>query len=142
MSPTDDADWPPSLEWLAAHRIRMKTDWPKEHAKSSKLGWIRVECDFLAGGVWDREQSTVQPEFLPISDDLVFRILRWNDMYDRSVGYRNKPTEELLAQHDGEGLAIAKAFKRECPEWTVVFTHELRRRARSADRNETIYGDE
>jgi hypothetical protein len=97
--------------------------------------WVRIMADWSADGVWDSEGCGCSADSLPISDNLRQRLRDWQAMYDATEGdpglpqWPNGPDKFAHV-----GLAIAKAVKRELPDWTVIFHDEAE--AGRSDRRE------
>ncbi len=88
--------------------------------------WVRIMCDFCAEGVWNIEGESICANDLPIEDDLLARILRWQFNYDVKADDSEGSFDFKL--HDAEGLAVAYAVKLQLPEWTVIFFEEAKAR--------------
>ncbi|MDR5819295.1 hypothetical protein QCE64_02105 [Caballeronia sp. LZ043] len=69
----------------------------------------------------------MDPEELPVSDDLKARLEQWADWYNINDDFN--PPEERRNRLDwtkfsAEGVAIARAIKQALPAWTVVWWDE------------------
>lgn len=82
--------------------------------------WVRILADSCADGVWERGGGACRAEGLPVSAELVSRIKAWQRWYDRDENDWGIFKGDLQA-FSAEGLAIARALKRELPDWTVVY---------------------
>lgn len=83
-------------------------------------GFVRVDCDYSAEGLWDERGTMFRIDSFPLSADLKARILRWQEHFTDHA----KPWEAANAfdweAHDAEGEAMAALVKQELPDWTVV----------------------
>lgn len=101
--------------------------------------WVRIESDFGASGVWNRDGAACTPDWLPVAAATVAHIRAWQETYDdiMLVFERMDPSEleQKMRAHWSEGFVIAHAVKAELPDWTVVvgdapFEYEVVPRAR------------
>jgi hypothetical protein len=91
--------------------------------------WVRVMCDFAADGVWTRDGAADNVVFLPITPDLMNRILCWQGVFEDTEPSCGQPFEwkaEELQAFAQEGLAIAIEMKRQLPGWAVIYHDESR----------------
>jgi hypothetical protein len=107
--------------------------------------WVRVLADYSTEGIWYQDGCPASADALPVSDALRVRLLAWSLAYEDCEDYlpadrRTAPGFDI-ATHAAEGLEIAKAIKRELPDWTVIyFDHGAWRwKDRTQDRNEVEY---
>lgn len=94
--------------------------------------YVRVMAEYASNGIWHFDGMHMDPEELPVSDDLKARLEQWADWYNINDDF--KPPEERQNRLDwgkfnAEGLQIAQAIKRELLHWTVVWSDEERRMA-------------
>lgn len=98
-----------------------------EPATLSGHRWVRVMCDYCAGGVWNRNGAAVSPEQMPITPELALRIYRWQAWYEDLMRPEAPgPDKAHLERFSREGREIAIEVKRQLPGWTVVYFDEAR----------------
>lgn len=86
--------------------------------------WVRIFCDYSADPVWAKSGGNCELSDLPVSPALAARMRDWARVYERKdSGLLVKDWEHGRA-HGAEGLAIARAVKRELPDWTVIYLDE------------------
>ncbi len=82
--------------------------------------WVRIMCDYCADGVWHKDGAGGCADELPVSQELIDRILRWQESYETNDYNSPEPKFDWEA-FSAEGLSIAKAIKAALPEWTVIY---------------------
>ncbi|MDR5778535.1 hypothetical protein QCE63_03700 [Caballeronia sp. LZ065] len=85
---------------------------------------VRVMPDYASNCIWHFDGMHMDPEELPVPNDLKLRLAQWADWYNINDDF--KPPEERQNRlnwdkFNAEGLAIARAIKRALPAWTVVW---------------------
>lgn len=83
--------------------------------------WVRIFCDYSADPVWAKSGGNCDLSNLPVSETLASRMRAWADHYERmplSGGVLDWCDGRA---HVAEGLEIARAVKRELPDWTVIY---------------------
>jgi hypothetical protein len=89
--------------------------------------YIKLMADYTSTGLWDIRGRSVDPSYLPVSDELHERIARWTDAYELNDDYL---PEEFRSgkfntlQFSNEGANIARSIKIELPHWTVTYFDE------------------
>lgn len=89
--------------------------------------YIRVMPYYISNGIWHRDGLHADPEELPVSNELLVRLAQWSDWYNVNDDFL--PEDERKNQlnwdeFEKEGVEIARAIKRELPDWTVVWHDE------------------
>jgi hypothetical protein len=95
------------------------SSWPDDQ-------WVRVMCDYCAGGLWAKSGGAVWPIDLPVTNELRARVAKWQEWFEKfrpEISFRDEPEGDAFV---AEGLAIAKAIKAELPSWTVIYFDESR----------------
>ncbi|HET8612265.1 MAG TPA: hypothetical protein VFL92_05815 [Sphingomonas sp.] len=82
--------------------------------------WLRVDCDYFAEGLWDERGRMISLSNVPISQPLRRRILAWQEWYDEKAEPEPCSTSYDWELHDLVRIDIARALKRELPDWTIV----------------------
>lgn len=88
--------------------------------------WVRVMCDYGAGGLWVKSGEAIWPIDLPVSNETRDRLAKWQDWFEECPP-DGRPSQFDVVAFSAEGLAIAKAIKAELPHWTVIYHDESRR---------------
>lgn len=105
----------------------------------SRDRWVRLEVDYEAYGVWNRDGIACSPDYLPVAAATVARIRAWQQTFDEATrGFEGVESDELdqkLLAHWIDGFDIANEVKAQLLDWTVVvggtpFEHEVVPRAR------------
>lgn len=128
---------PPSLDDIRREIAELRRDHPDCVAEVVADRWVRVMGDHSAWGVWERPGGAITPEYLPIPIELMQRIHRWQDDYERVFDPHDMAATDPEARRcfSEEGLAIAVAVKRHLPDWTVVYFDEHRYAEAEAERD-------
>lgn len=92
--------------------------------------WVRIMCDFLADGIWDKEGCCCSANDLPVPSELIERIREWQKRYDYEAP---TPADEDYVpfsfddrSFSVEGLLIAKEVKAALPDWKVIYFDEAK----------------
>ena len=80
---------------------------------------LRLMADYGSAGVWDYDNTPLDPARLPLSPKLRGRLARWCARFEKSF-----EAEIDLEAFAAEGRAIARAAKAELPDWSVVYFDE------------------
>ncbi|GJH17287.1 hypothetical protein CBA19CS22_12115 [Caballeronia novacaledonica] len=94
--------------------------------------FVKVMPEYASNGIWHRDGIHAEPVELPISKSLLARLAQWSGWYNINDDYlpvddrKNRLDWDKFEQ---EGVAIARAIKRELPEWTVVWSDERKLKA-------------
>lgn len=96
--------------------------------------WVRVMGDYCSSGIWHWEGHEMDPDDLPVPDDIKARLANWAARYfswtdswcagDPDNFARMREHDRLLRLYSDEGRAIARSIKSALPEWTVVYFDE------------------
>lgn len=96
--------------------------------------WVRVMGDYGSSGIWHWEGYEMDPDDLPVPDDLkakladwALRYFSWTDSWHDGASdnfARIQDDDRELRIYSDEGLAIARAIKGALQEWTVVYFDE------------------
>lgn len=86
--------------------------------------WVRIETDYGADGVWNRDGAACSADWLPVSPELIARIRAWQAVCDDFLGVLEEIQRGGLVNeqrdHWIEGFEIAKEVKAALPDWTVI----------------------
>jgi hypothetical protein len=77
---------------------------------------VHLMADYGSAGVWDHDGAPLDPVKLPLSPRLRARLTRWCARFQESF-----ETEIDLDAFASEGRAIARAMKKELPDWSIVY---------------------
>lgn len=81
--------------------------------------WVRVMCDYCAEPTWMYRSGPMDPETLPISEELVSDLMDWFHVFNRSSAFDPFPEYDEWCV---TGKALAIRLKKELPDdWTVVY---------------------
>lgn len=87
---------------------------------------VRIIADYCSRGY--RLSGAAADDVLPVSAELAARLAAWNDRFETQcdpVAYEDISGKRFdFVAFAAEGLAIAKAVKRELPHWTVTYWDE------------------
>ena len=89
--------------------------------------YIKVMADYMSSCLWHADGIQADIDELPVSAALRTRIAQWADWYnvnDDFLPAAERKNRLDLRKFNDEGLAIARAVKRELPDWTVVWWDE------------------
>jgi hypothetical protein len=75
---------------------------------------VHLMADYGSAGVWDHDGAPLDPASLPLSPRLRARLARWCARFQGSF-----ETEIDLDAFASEGRAIARAVKKELPDWSI-----------------------
>ncbi len=104
--------------------------------------WVRVMADYCSDGLWDKEGVMMERDTLPITPTLAARHEAWCLLYEQSEPFRDGGAVFDYTAFSEEGRQIARAIKRELPDWTVMYFDESkidRSRLEDQSRNEFEY---
>jgi hypothetical protein len=90
---------------------------PRRNGKFSHH--LRMRADYGCAGLWDQDDRPLDPTKLPLSQKLRERLARWCARFQAS--FENEINLDTFA---AEGRAIARAMKRELPDWSIVYFDE------------------
>ena len=114
------------MDALRKEIAQYRQDGADECVEWAKKKWVRVMCDYFACGVWEPDRAATLPHLLPISAELIARILDWQKVCD-SLEPWDTATEDIRYEAwASEGLAIAVEMKRQLPDWIIVYHDERR----------------
>ena len=88
---------------------------------------VRIVADYCTPGYQLADEEARAVGGLPVSAELLDRLARWNDRYERCDP---RDYEDVCGMRFDflafatEGLEIAKAVKRALPAWTVLYWDE------------------
>jgi hypothetical protein len=89
---------------------------------------VRIVADYCSRGFQILDGETRAADELPISDALKTRLSTWNDRFEDTchpTDYEDVRGMQFdFVDFAKEGLEIAKAIKRELPQWTVTYWDE------------------
>lgn len=89
---------------------------------------VRIVADYCSRGYRLADAAAAGAGTLPVSDALAERLAAWNDRFEAHcdpVAYEDISGKRFdFVAFAAEGLAIAKAVKRELPHWTVTYWDE------------------
>lgn len=88
-------------------------------------GWVRVDCDYAAEGLWTEHGASYDIQCFPISEDLKAELMAWQATFDAECRPWEKANRFDLKQHRRIGTALALRVKQELPDWTVVALDRL-----------------
>ena len=116
------------LSQIEEEMARYREEAADDLAELAEERWVRVMCDYMADGVWDKGGGSMACTALPITPELAFRIRQWQRVYGR-LGHASGYDDRRIDYSDfgAEGFAIALEIKRQVPGWTVVYRDERRR---------------
>ncbi len=100
--------------------------------------WVRILADSWTEGAWTRDGGPASPNELPITQELIDRIRRWQAWYDRDENDWGVFKGDVEAFSD-EGGAIAHAVKAALPDWTVVYFDAAASESASDDAPRTVF---
>jgi hypothetical protein len=100
--------------------------------------WVRILADSWTHGVWTRDGGPADPNDLPIPQELIDRIRRWQAWYDRDENDWGVFKGDIEAFSD-EGREIARAVKAALPDWTVAYFDEAASESASDDTPRTVF---
>ena len=80
--------------------------------------WVRIFAHDQSYGLWDADNGPIDPDTMPISQDLRRLIDEWITLYWERL--EPMPGRQRLNFRPG-GLYVAWALKTELPDWTVLF---------------------
>jgi hypothetical protein len=101
--------------------------------------WVRIMADYCAEAIWDREGASESIEKLPVSAGLRAALVGWQLWYDHDCPHDGTSWPDS-ATFSAVGQELAKAVKRELPEWEVIYFNESRvQNGRVQDRLEFEY---
>ena len=97
----------------------------KDRRVSSLSGerWIRVMADYSADPLWDRDGCMAEVDDLPVSAALQERLLGWAEWYESNRAWEGDHSFDF-EPFARLGLELARAVKRELPDWTVIYWDE------------------
>jgi hypothetical protein len=91
------------------------------------MGKIRIVADYCASGFQLADEGA-PANAPPLSEPLVQRLAGWNARYEdrcHPLAYEDVTGSRFdFVAFSAEGLAIARAVKRELPGWTVTYWDE------------------
>ena len=100
----------------------------EEHQTSSLIRdkWVYIDAEFDAQGIWTKGGSACSAHDVPVSEDVVQRILEWQRRYNYEAPPPFDREGYVWGSFDVEdfsrqGLDIARALKTQLPDWTVVY---------------------
>ncbi|WEK44739.1 MAG: hypothetical protein P0Y64_08140 [Candidatus Sphingomonas colombiensis] len=84
--------------------------------------FVRVDCDFMADGLWTRGGSALEPEALGLSPALCLALRAWQAHYEE-LGWQVEHEEPrfLFDLHDRIGRQIADLVRGERPDLHIVY---------------------
>jgi hypothetical protein len=89
---------------------------------------VRIVADYCSKGYQLLGEEARAGGDLPVSEALAVRLLAWNDRYEADchpADYEDVTGMRFdFVAFAREGLEIAKAVKRELPQWTVIYWDE------------------
>jgi hypothetical protein len=109
---------------------------------------VKIVADYDGEGYWLADDAARAIGDLPVSEALRQRLIAWNAWYDRDCdpdAYSDPAGIRFdFVAFSAAGLALAKAVKRELPDWTVLYWDEavdwkLQREMRRFDRSVVEY---
>lgn len=83
---------------------------------------LKLMADYECYALWDEDAvDNLNPDELPISEELKQRIHRWEDSFDATLNRADPansgfPTDEALMQFDEEGLNLWREITRQLDE--------------------------
>lgn len=86
--------------------------------------WVRIFCDYSADPVWAKSGGNCELSDLPVSKGLSARMRAWANRYEKMPLSGGVLDWSEGRAHVAEGLEIARAVKRELPDWTVIYLDE------------------
>jgi len=85
---------------------------------------VRVMADYGTEGLWTREGYMMLGNALPVSTALMARLRCWCRWYETNTDYCIADSTFDYVDFAATGLEIAKAIKRELPNWTIIYFDE------------------
>lgn len=89
---------------------------------------VRIIADYCSRGYRLADDAAIAAGTLPVSAGLAERLAVWNDRFESHcdpLAYEDISGKRFdFIAFAAEGLAIAKAVKRELPHWTVTYWDE------------------
>ncbi len=90
----------------------------------NRCKWVRIMCDTLCFGVWDRKGRSCDVDCLPVTQDLRDRLLEWQDHYNLLDDAVFEGETVDWREFSTEGLQVARDVKEALPDWTVIYHDE------------------
>jgi hypothetical protein len=88
-------------------------------------GFVRVECDFGADGLWGRRCGALSPEALGLSPALCLAIAAWQAHYEELFWQVEKARPYFdFEAHERIGRRIAELVRTERPDLHVVYADD------------------
>jgi len=92
--------------------------------------YLRVMADYSSTGLWNKDGSNVDVGDYALSPETVKALSDWCDLYETNDDYleesdRKHPMFDLQA-FSAQGLDVAKAIKRDLPDYNVIYFDEFK----------------
>lgn len=90
--------------------------------------YLRVMADYCSTGLWDKSGCNVDPEDYPLSEATKKLLDEWQQLYEENDDWK-EPEQRKTPPFDipsfaKQGLEVAKAVKRDLPDYTIVYFDE------------------
>lgn len=87
--------------------------------------WVRIMPDWCSSGIWDTNGGNCDESELPVTQELIDRIIAWQKRFDSQEVYLPPTIESEQEAEDimVENLLIAIEVAKQLPDWTVVINN-------------------
>jgi hypothetical protein len=91
--------------------------------------YLKVMADYSSTGLWDKDGFNVEVENYNLSQETLDALKAWTNLYEINDDYLCHEDRKLplfdLEEFSKQGLIIAKAIKRELPDFEIVYFDEF-----------------